>query len=199
MNARALLVSVATVSLLASACASGDAARSSDPSPAAHSSSRASGHHMSADEMAAMTGPSKAAAMICSDEIRSVLQRTFDLARRPTPTRSWSADNLTLACTYRLPGGTLRMTVQDAPDQRTGRPYFQRLRGGLSGVTPIRGVQALGFPAFETRSGSVVFLKDGKTLRVDASRLDRSGLPAGFTRAETAYGVAAAVIACWTE
>jgi hypothetical protein len=199
MKTRALLVSLATVSLLASACSSGDASGSADPSPAAHSSSGMSGHDMSAAEMAAMGGPSAAARMICSDEIRLVLQRTFNLTRLPTPARSWSANNLTLSCSYRLPGGTLRMTVQDAPDARTGRPHFERLRADLPGATPLRGVQSLGFPAFETRSGSVVFLKDGKTLRVDASDLATDGLPAGFTRSEAAYGVAAAVIACWTE
>jgi hypothetical protein len=197
MNSRALLVTAATVCLLASGC--GSAPPSSDASPSAHPSSGTSGHDMSVEEMGAMAGPSPAAAMICSDEIRSVVQRTFHLARRPVPTRRWSAANLTLACGYRLPAGTLRMTVQDARDERTGRPYFRRLRSDLPGATPIRGVQSLGFPAFETRSGSVVFLKDGKTLRVDASGIVAHGLPAGFTRAETAYGVAAAVIACWTE
>jgi hypothetical protein len=56
-----------------------------------------------------------------------------------------------------------------------------------------------GFPSFETPRGDVVFLKDHKTLWVDATRLARSDLPDGATRAHVAYGVAAAVIACWTE
>jgi hypothetical protein len=204
MKTRELLVTVATVSLLASGCSAGDAAGSSDQSTGTHSSgaqasSGTTGHHMTPEEMTAMAGPSRAAAMMCSNEIRSVVQRTFHLAHPPTPARRWSATNLTLACSYRLPSGTLRMTVQDAPNERTGRPYYQRLRGDLTGATPIRGVQSLGFPALETRSGSVIFLKDGKTLRVDASDIVAHGLPAGFTRAEAAYAVAAAVIACWSE
>lgn len=204
MRTRALLASLATVTSLASGCGSGGTPHTSDSSPSAQQSSgmpdgHESGHDISADEMAAMSGPSKAAAMICSDEIQTVVQQTFDLARRPTPIRVWSANGLRLACSYRLPGGTVRMTVQDAPDERTGRPSFKRLRAKLPGATRIRGVQNLGFPAYETSNGSVIFLKDGKTLRADASDLDRDGLPAGFSKDEAAYAVAAAVIACWTE
>jgi len=198
MRARGLLVSVATVALLASAC--GSAGQPSASAPATRSLGGMAGMaHMSPDEMAAMSGPSGPARMICSDEIGSAVRRTFALPRRPSTTRSWSASDLTFACTYRLPGGALRITVQDAPDATTGRPYFRRLRSGLAGATPIHGVQALGLPAFETPSGEVAFLKDGKTLRVDASDLPRSALPTGFTRQQAAYGVAASVIACWTE
>jgi hypothetical protein len=198
MKTRALLVSVAAVSLLASACGSVDMRPAS--APAAQSSSSMAGMgHMSPEEMAAMRGPSTSAAMICSDEIASAVKRTFALTRRPTTTRSWSMTDLTFACTYRLPGGALRMTVQDAPDTMTGRPYFHSLRTRLAGATTIRGVQSLGFPAFETPGGDVAFLKDGKTLRVDASDVSRSALPTGFTRQQAAYAVAAAVVACWTE
>jgi hypothetical protein len=45
----------------------------------------------------------------------------------------------------------------------------------------------------------VVFLKDHKTLWVDATRVAASDLPEGTNRQDAAYGVAAAVIACWTE
>jgi hypothetical protein len=57
----------------------------------------------------------------------------------------------------------------------------------------------LGFPAVSTRAGDVVFLKDGKTLHVDATRLPDASLPRSFSRSEVAYSVAAAVIACWKE
>jgi hypothetical protein len=154
---------------------------------------------MSTDEMAAMGGPSEPAAMICSDEIRTAVRTTFGLKRQPTPTRAWSAGDLTFTCTYRLPGGTLRMSVHDAPDERSGRPYFQRLSTTLGGATAIRGVQALGFPALETQDGHVAFLKDGKTLEVDATDVSTASLPQGLTRQQGAYGVAAAVISCWTE
>jgi hypothetical protein len=200
LKTRALLVSVATVSLLVSACGYGGNAGASAPPTAARSSAGMLGMgDMSPREMAAMDGPSASASMICSDEIRSAVKRTFALASPPRVTRSWSANDLTFVCTYRLPGGVLRMSVQDAPDATTGRPHFERLRARLAGSRTIRGVQSLGFPAFETPSGDVVFLKDGKTLRVDASDVSRGGLPAGFTRSEAAYGVAAAVIGCWTE
>jgi hypothetical protein len=200
MKARALLVSVAAVALFASACGSAGTENASAPSSGSESSGgMARMGDMTPDEMAAMDGPSAAARMICSEEIAAAVKRTFALPRRPAATRSWSANDLTFACTYRLPGGALRMTVQDDPDEMAGRASFDRLRAGLTGAAKLRGVQSLGFPAFETRSGNVVFLKDGKTLRVDASDLSPSGLPTGFTRPQAAYGVAAAVIGCWTE
>jgi hypothetical protein len=200
LKTRALLVSVAAVSLLASACGDGGSTGASAPAPAARTSAGMLGMgDMSPEEMAAMDGPSSSALMICSDEIRSAVKRTFALTSPPSATRSWSANDFTFACTYRLPGGILRMSVQDDPDETTGRSHFRHLRARLAGASSIRGVQSLGFPAFETPGGDVVFLKDGKTLRVDASALSRSGLPTGFTRPEAAYGVAAAVIGCWTE
>ena len=62
----------------------------------------------------------------------------------------------------------------------------------------LPGLQSLGLPAFRS-GGTVVFLKDGKTLRVDGSGLSAAALPAGLSRGEVAYGVAAAVVACWSE
>ena len=44
----------------------------------------------------------------------------------------------------------------------------------------------------------MVFRKDHKTLWVDAGRLSRGGLPTGMSRTDVAYGVAAAVVACWS-
>jgi hypothetical protein len=58
---------------------------------------------------------------------------------------------------------------------------------------------SFGFPAFETPRGDVGFIKDDKTLWVDATRLRATDLPKGRTRQDVAYGVAAAVIGCWTE
>jgi hypothetical protein len=58
---------------------------------------------------------------------------------------------------------------------------------------------SFGFPAFETPRGDVGFIKDDKTLWVDATRLSGGDLPTGQTRQDVAYGVAAAVIGCWTE
>ena len=91
------------------------------------------------------------------------------------------------------------MTVQDATVQKEGRAYFADLRASLPGAKRLTGVEGFGFPSFETPDGDVVFLKDGKTLHVDASSLPSGALPAGYTRPEAAYSIASSVIACWTE
>ena len=92
-----------------------------------------------------------------------------------------------------------RLSVKDLDSAGPGRAYFDDLRRSLPVATTVKGVASYGFPAFETTHGDVVFLKDHKTLWVDAGRLTRADLPAGTSREDAAYGVAAAVIACWTE
>lgn len=143
------------------------------------------------------TRPTSTAAMICGDEIRTSVARTLGLAQAPEGLHSWS--DRTYRCTYQFAGGDLRLSVKDLDTAPPGRAYYASLKARLPGARPIHGMQSFGFPAFETVTGDVVFLKDHKTLWVDASRLGRSDLPAGFSREDAAYAVAAAVIACWTE
>lgn len=141
--------------------------------------------------------PSAAAAMVCGDETAGAVQRSFAVAKRPSGLHSFS-DQL-YRCSYQLPGGDLRLSVKDLSAAAPGQAYFDQLRQELKPVQPIKGVESFGFPAFETARGDVVFLKDHKTLWVDATRVADSDLRPGTTRAEAAYGVAAAVIACWSE
>jgi hypothetical protein len=142
-------------------------------------------------------GPSQAARMVCSEEIRDAVARTFGLAQAPRSTGDWSHGVFT--CRYRLPGGPLIVSVQDATNEGAGRAYYTSLRTRLTGARDIEGVESFGIPAFETPVGNVAFLKDGKTLRVDASHVAKASLPVDFSTSEAAYGVAAAVIGCWTE
>jgi hypothetical protein len=143
------------------------------------------------------SGPSATASMICGDEIRDAVGHNLALRRVPAGLHSWQAR--TFSCTYQLPGGDLRLSVKDLDAAKPGRAYYDALRARLSRPRTIRGLANLGFPAFETTHGDVVFIKDDKTLWVDASRLGDTGLPEGRTREDVAYGVAAAVIACWKE
>jgi hypothetical protein len=136
--------------------------------------------------------------MICGAEIRDAVKRTFAMTAGPTGTDTWSASRRVFSCGWSVPHGTLAMSVQDSLSEKTGRAYFDRLRSRLSG-TRVGGMESFGFPAFRTATGDVVFLKDGKTLQVDATHLSSAALPSGFSRGETAYSVASAVIACWTE
>ena len=80
-----------------------------------------------------------------------------------------------------------------------GRTYFDHLRHQSAGAIPISGMESFGLLAFETTSGQVAFLKDDKTLLVDATGLSPRRLPSGTSRQDVAYAVAAAVIGCWNE
>ncbi len=141
--------------------------------------------------------PSESASMVCGDEIRDAVTRIFALSSAPRGLHSWSGH--TYRCSYQLGGGDLRMSVKDLDTAGPGRAYYDALKRRLPGATDIAGLANYGFPAFETPQGDVAFLKDHKTLWVDATRLARSDLPDATSRQDAAYAVAAAVIACWTE
>jgi hypothetical protein len=142
-------------------------------------------------------GPSEAASMICGAETARAVRRNLDLGATPVGVHSW--DHRIFTCTYPLPGGDLRLSVKDLDQSGPARDYFDQLRRRLGDATHIIGLASFGFPAVESPHGDVVFLKDQKTLWVDASRLRRRDLPSGESRQDVAYGVASAVIGCWTE
>lgn len=219
MRRRALVGTALSLALLAAGCGT-----AVSPGAASRENSNATRHDTTRDvqdsatpadhegsgtheEMAGMDmggsqaadGPTGTAKMICSEEIQDAVRRTFALSSPPASTETWAKSERLYGCTYQLPGGTLKMSVQDALDPAPGRSYFEGLRSTLRGAQALRGMVNLGFPSFETAGGQVVFLKDGKTLLVDAAALSGKGLPRGYTRSEAAYAIAAAVIACWTE
>ncbi len=144
-------------------------------------------------------GPSSAAAMICSLEIAKAVQSAFALPSVPSATDGWVEQTYT--CTYELPDSTVRLSVKDLDGAPAGRAWFDALAGRLERARPVTGLPNLGFPAVETPGsvGSVAFLKDHKTLWVDAGNVAPRDLRPGFSRTATAYNVAAHVIACWME
>jgi len=142
-------------------------------------------------------GPSSAAAMICSSEIADAVRRNFALPADPQAVDGWKAPTYT--CDYALPHGTLHLSVRDLRAGASATAWFHGVQDRTAGAHRIKGLQALGLPAFEAPGGQVGFLKDGRTLVVDASGVAKRDLPPGFGRTGVAYGVAAAVIACWTE
>jgi len=142
--------------------------------------------------------PSAVATMVCGDEIADAVERTYGLPSPPTGSSSWSPKTRLFVCRYPLAHSVLTLTVKDIDNRARGRNYFDELRHRLS-ATPIRGLENLGFPAFQNEQGQIGFLKDGKTLYVDGSGVTMADIPSGSNRTETAYGVAAAVIACWKE
>lgn len=160
----------------------------------------AGGGVMSDSEMAAMStsaNPSAAASMICDAEVAQSVQRTFALPTAPLGRHTWV--DQTFRCQYQLPHSTLRLSVKDLDAEPQGGAHFVTLRHKSPGASPIRGLQNFGLPAFETPNGSVAFLKDHRTLLVNAEGVATRDLPPGFTRAAVAYSIAASVVACWSE
>ena len=135
--------------------------------------------------------------MICGPEIRQAVAHTIGVARTPRGLHTWAQRRY--RCNYLVGAGELRLSVKDLDAAGPGRAYFDHLRTQVPGATNLGGLENLGFPSFASTQGEVVFLKDHKTLWVDASRLDPASLPSGMSREDVAYGVAAAVVACWTE
>lgn len=143
------------------------------------------------------SGPSAPAAMICSKETADAVRRTFALPADAPAEDGWRPPTYT--CAYALPHGSLRLSVRDLRAGAAATAWFERLQRHAAGAHRIVGLQSLGLPAFEATGGRVGFLKDGQALVVDASGVPARDLPPGFSRTGVAYGVAAAVIACWSE
>ncbi len=159
------------------------------------------GSTMSDKDMAKMkhpATPSKAAQMVCAGDVKENVAQIFGLEKTPRPTSTWVRHIFT--CTYQLSGGPLVLSVHDGTDPHAGRAYFDALRTRLGKTKSLDGMVGLGFPAYETDTSKAVFLKDGKTLQVDASRLPAKGGADGtMSRTDLAYAVAASVLACWSE
>lgn len=145
----------------------------------------------------AATHPSSAAAMICGPETHESLQHNVGLAATPRSSSTWAGGIYT--CTFHLPGGDVVVSVQDATDLTAGRHYFDSVRGRLAGLHEIKGVQSFGLPGYQDGHGVVLFLKDGKTLEVDATGLPAAVGPYHQSPGDVAYGLAAAIVACWSE
>ncbi|WP_442542460.1 hypothetical protein ACSBOX_10945 [Arthrobacter sp. KN11-1C] len=141
--------------------------------------------------------PSASAKMVCEDETRNNIVKILSLATAPRTTDSWASKLYT--CTYALPAGPLVLSVKEAADPAAARAYFDALASSTASSRPIEGMANLGFPAFESTAGSVVFVKDNFILKVDAAALPASLGPHGVTRGAFAYEVATAVLACWSE
>ncbi|WP_457946187.1 hypothetical protein ACTAQI_12275 [Pseudarthrobacter sp. alpha12b] len=205
MKQRAPLLAALALTLLISGCAA--AAGSTGPAaPASNAASAApivegshGGHHGSetAPPKASAGGPSEAAKMVCGEQPMDRLMAILDLKQEPHTVSNW-ADS-TFTCTYHLPEGALKISVQEAPDQAMARQYFDAMQALATNSTPIEGLANLGFPAFETAAGSAVFQKDASILQVDASDLPSSLGPNAITRNALAYQLSTTILACWVE
>ena len=140
--------------------------------------------------------PSQSARMICSSEIRRDVSAALALPAQPPPAPMW-ADHL-YTCTYHLPTGPLVMSVKELKDGPAARAYFVLLRRHLASSRPILGLANLGLPGYESPGGIVIFLKDDKTLEVDASAFPAYSGPNLLSPGDFAYQIATDVLGCWT-
>jgi hypothetical protein len=180
------------------------------PAPAHSSTSMAPGMSMAPGEsMSDMGGsgspattagggqPSAQALLICGPEIRRNIGRLLDLSPAPHGTSTWV--NHVYTCTYRLPVGPLVLEVKEAADDSAAHTAFASLRHELMPTQRLAGLDGLGLPAFETRHGTVVFLKDNMILRVDGTKLTVRPGKKYSSQTDLAYEVATDVMGCWAE
>jgi hypothetical protein len=190
------LGAVAVLPFMVAGCATSGAMTEAAPRSSS-SSATAMPPGMSMAATARHAGPSAAARMICGAETREAVAGVLELPAPPPTKTSWSHHRYT--CTYQLATGPLVLSVQDSTNLRSGRRFYDRLSKQLAHPKTIRGLASFGLPAAETTNGHVIFLKDGKTLEVDASKLPRQVGAHRRPRTDIAYAVAADVVGCWSE
>jgi hypothetical protein len=141
--------------------------------------------------------PSAGSRMVCAPEIRREIGRL--LALRPAPRGRTTWVDHVYTCTYRLPVGPLVLQVTESRDVPAARRAFAGLRNTLGPTQALSALEGLGLPAYETRDGTAVFLKDNKMLRVDATRLAPGTARRSPSSTEVAYEVATDVMGSWAE
>ena len=142
----------------------------------------------------AIDNPSPAEEMICAAETRTTITKILGLPGQPKASASWRHHLYT--CTYRLPMGTLIVSVQRSASPTAAKAYFQTHRATLGTTETLDG---LGQGSYGARTGTVVLIKDSDTLTVDAT-----ALPAVFGtqqshRFDFAYELASDILGCWTQ
>jgi hypothetical protein len=159
--------------------------------PTASSQSMA-GMEMPQATAAAATGPTATQKMVCDDEIKDAVKQVLQLPATPTPTSAFSDGKFT--CTYDLPMGPLRLSVQHSSTDEAGLAYVTALATAVS-AKPLIGLTE---HAFGTANGIVLVLKDNETLEVDTTALPKVFGDQQQKRTDLAYELASDVLGCWT-
>jgi hypothetical protein len=137
-------------------------------------------------------GPSESARMICSLEVKTQVAAILHLPDSPPTTSSW-ADHV-YTCVYHLTPGPLTLSVQESADPASARTYFATSKQRLAADRQLSG---LGEYAYAAPVGSVVVLKDNKTLRIDVTKLPSQFGRPPVLRTDLASELAAAIMGCW--
>lgn len=131
--------------------------------------------------------------MICTAETRENIALTLRVEPDPKPVSTWKGGTYT--CTYRLPKGSLVLSVHESADASAAATYTKGQRPGLPGAKNLAGLTDI---AFGTTDGVVVMQKDNDTLRVDTTGLGSGSDRLAKNRADFAYEIAAVILGCWT-
>lgn len=201
------LAAIAVGALLLTGCATSAAEPAGTAAPVASEAAPAPSHTMpdgtvmtgaehGAHGSAAAAEPSHAATMVCGGQVETAIASMLGLDDPAAPTSTWVAPTFT--CTYDVDGAPLVLTVHDATDVAEGEAHFAAEQARL-GADEIEGMLGLGLPSFSTGDGVVGFLRDGKTLLVDATRLPATLAGGSMTPDGAAYAAASAVLVCWVD
>jgi hypothetical protein len=204
VNVRTVLGALAVTSLLLTGCAAsvnpalgGSGPRASHPMPDGSEMAGAE-HQTHTPGHRSVDGPSEAARMICSDQVVAAISKILGLDDVPVPAPSW--DEPTFSCAFTVEHGPLVLSVHDVADVPDGEQHFADLQRSFPNAKDIGGLAGLGMPSFSTGTGIVAFLRDGKTLLVDAAALSSGlGPDRSRTQSQVAYAVASAVLVCWVN
>lgn len=136
--------------------------------------------------------------MVCEGQVVTSVADVLGLESELSPSSSW--DKPMFTCTYDVDGKPLVLSVHDATDEADGQKHFDELQKSFENAEDIKGMAGLGMPSFSTGDGIVAFLRDGKTLMVDATALPNGLGPNGSkNQDDAAYAIASAVLVCWVE
>lgn len=141
------------------------------------------------------TGPSDSARMVCSAEVHRDIATALGLPTEPSSTSTWAGHLYT--CTYALAGGPFVIEVKELPSVAAAHSYFGQMRRDLPAAQPLLGLASLGLPGYQTPNGTVIFLKDDKTLSVDAAAMNGPIGSQRVSRTDFAYQIATDILGCW--
>lgn len=186
-----VLLATATIVLTGCAAAASTPHRSASHQGAASRTVTRDGSTVTAGS--SDVAPSEAAKMICTDETRGNIATVLAVPLDRKPTSTWTGGTYT--CTYRLPTGTIVLSVHESADAGTAATYTGGLRHAMPRATNLTGLTQT---AFGTSDGVVVLQKDNDTLRVDTSGLSPQSGELYKHRNSFAYEIAATIMGCWT-
>jgi hypothetical protein len=141
-----------------------------------------------------LTKPTETQALVCGAEIRDTVKQVLTLASRPA-VRSTFGGNL-YTCSYALPVGTMRLSVQHSANKMTATAYLDAQSKATGAEQTLAG---LGERAKGSGDGIVFVLKDNEVLEVDTTLLPKVFGTEQQKRSDLAYEIASDVLGCWTE